>query len=382
MFTRLYLHIPFCRRKCPYCAFVSREVPAGVPGDYVELLLEEMRLARAETSGNAPLDSLYLGGGTPSLLTPGQVARLLDRATDLFGAVGRPEITIEANPGTVDRDLLAGFRAAGINRLSLGIQSFDDRMLSALGRLHSSQQARDALEAARRAGFDNIGIDLIHALPGQTAPMWRSDLEQALRLAPEHISVYGLTIEEGTSFALLDADGKLPREDDDGAADMFEMAGDLLAAGGYEHYEIANHALPGRRARHNSGYWRREGYLGLGAGAHSFLRGDGYGVRFSNPAKLEDYAAAIRRGVLPRLDPVALTREDALAEFMFLGLRMTEGVDRNEGVEEFGIAPVLTFERVVGKLVTQGLLESDGAAVRLTRRGMLLSNQVFSRFLP
>ena len=200
MFTRLYLHIPFFRRKCPYCAFVSQE-STGEPDAYAGLLLAEMRRAAGEGGSLRPLESIYFGGGTPSLLSPGQVARLIACADETFGVAPSAEITLEANPGTVDPERLAGFRAAGVNRLSLGIQSFDDRLLAILGRIHTAEQAREAFAAARSAGFTNIGIDLIHALPSQTQEMWRNDLEQAQDLAPEHISVYGLTVEEGTPFA-------------------------------------------------------------------------------------------------------------------------------------------------------------------------------------
>jgi len=381
MFTRLYLHIPFCRAKCPYCAFVSQE-STSEPDGYVDLLLGEMRCAAGEMAGVRSLESIYFGGGTPSLLNPDHVARLIARAAETFGLAMTAEITLEANPGTVDPERLTGFRASGVNRLSLGIQSFNDRLLATLGRIHTAKQAREAFSAARSAGFTNIGLDLIHALPSQTAEMWRNDLEQALALAPEHISVYGLTVEEGTPFAerYRDNDPLLP--DEDLAADMFELAHDLLTGHGYEHYEIANYARPGRRSRHNSGYWHRDGYLGLGAGAHSFLRDTGYGTRFSNVADLDEYTAAIGRGILPRRDIHRLSREDAMAEAMFLGLRLADGVEFSAFEREFGVSPTVVYGQVFEELAAMGLVEVDNTGARLTRRGMLLSNQVFSRFLP
>jgi oxygen-independent coproporphyrinogen-3 oxidase len=382
MFTRLYLHIPFCRRKCPYCAFVSQESSGSDLELYVDLLLTEMRLAAKECIPNGELDSIYFGGGTPSLLAPGQVARLLEQAGKIFGLGPQAEITLEANPGTIDTDRLSGFRAAGVNRLSIGVQSFDDNMLAIMGRIHTSTEAKEAFAAARAAAFDNIGIDLIHALPGQTTEMWQSDLEQALQLAPEHISIYGLTVEEGTPFAVRYDDDSPLLPDDDLSATMFEVADDLLTAHGYEHYEIANYALPGRRARHNSGYWQRDGYLGLGAGAHSFLRDKGHGTRFGNVADLDEYTAAIGQGILPRRDVTALSREDAMAEFMFLGLRLADGVVFDEFEREFGVSPEEFYGRVFKELSSQGLLEVDGRSVHLTRRGWLLSNRVFSHFLP
>ncbi|MBI2353708.1 MAG: radical SAM family heme chaperone HemW [Deltaproteobacteria bacterium] len=380
MFTRLYLHIPFCPRKCPYCAFVSRESDHA-PDSYVDLLLEEMRLVSAGLAPGRPLESIYFGGGTPSLLEPRQVALLIDRAARTFGLAANAEITLEVNPGTVDHERLAGFRAASVNRLSLGVQSFDERMLATLGRVHSARQAQDAFTAARTAGFADVGIDLIHALPGQTAEMWRADLGQALRLAPEHISVYGLSVEEGTPFAARYGGDDPLLPDDDLAAGMFEAADDLLTAHGYEHYEIANYALPGRRSRHNSGYWRRDGYLGLGAAAHSLLRDKGFGTRFGNTADIDGYATSIRAGSLPRCDEMILTLSDAMAEFMFLGLRLAEGVEFAAFEREFGCGMEETFGEAISELVSLGLLQRNDTGVRLTRRGMLLSNRVFVRFI-
>jgi len=380
MFRRLYLHIPFCRRKCAYCAFVSREFSPDDCERYVALLHREMQNAAVRFPGTPPLDSVYFGGGTPSLLLPEQVATLLDAARRLFGFAPDIEITLEANPGTMERSSLADFRAAGINRLSLGLQSFDDRLLALLGRIHTSSEAVQAYEDARGAGFDNIGIDLIHALPGQTMGQWQSDLARALHLMPEHISVYGLTIEEGTPFAERYADhDQLP--DEDLSADMFLEADSLLTTGGYTHYEIANYARPGREARHNSGYWRRDGYLGLGCGAHSFLR-DGYGVRFSNPADEAGYARIVASGDMAARNPQILTRDDAVAEHLFLGLRLADGVDEAQFAREFGFGLMERFGSAIQELSRAGLVEYGHGRLRLSLRGMLLSNQVFHRFLP
>jgi oxygen-independent coproporphyrinogen III oxidase len=380
MFSRLYIHIPFCLHKCSYCAFVSQEGSPAQREAYVERLLAEMRLAHAETPADRPLESIYFGGGTPSLLEPGQIGRILSLANSLFVLSPHAEITLEANPGTIDEEILEGFRSSEVNRLSLGVQSFDDRMLATLGRIHSAAQAEQAVKAARAAGFGNIGIDLIHALPDQTMEMWRHDLRRALELAPQHLSIYGLSIEEGTPFARRYAhDRDLP--DEDLNADMFLAADDVLTSAGYEHYEIANYALPGFRSRHNSGYWRRDGYLGLGAGAHSLLRGTGHGIRFGNSSDIDEYAAAISRGQLPRQERVQLSLEDALAEFMFLGLRMLDGVTFGDFRREFGMEMKERFGKELDELTGLGLLAMDKEGVRLTRRGMLLSNQVFTRFL-
>ena len=381
MFNRLYIHIPFCVEKCGYCAFVSARARPGEIESYHELLLQEMRLAAADHEQGAPLDSIYFGGGTPSLLHPLQVSRIIDLAAELFSLSPGVEITLEANPGTIDRERLRNFREAGVNRLSLGVQSFDDDMLRRLGRVHDAAQARHAFRDARLAGFGNIGIDLIHGLPGQTLSGWREELRQALSLSPEHISVYGLTVEEGTPFALRYPEESPEIPDDDRSAEMFETADTVLVEAGFEHYEIANYARAGYRSRHNSGYWRRDGYLGLGVAAHSFLR-KGYGLRFSNHDTLEEYGRELVSGRLPRRDEHLLTLEDAMAEFMFLGLRMVEGISCKSFEQEFGSRLNDIYGSTIDELIRIGLLQQERGNLRLTRRGLLLSNQVFARFLP
>ena len=382
LFTRIYLHIPFCRKKCHYCAFFSQEATGNDLDRYVQLVHQEMTLRARALSSSVEIASIYFGGGTPSLLGPKQIGLLLEHAATLFYLKPSAEITLEANPGTVDRRSLADFRHAGINRISLGVQSFDDGMLTELGRIHTSRQAREAFAAAREAEFDNISIDLMHSLPDQTAEMWLTELEQALKLSPEHISVYGLTIEEDTSFANLYPDDCPQLPDQDLSADMFEAADDLLTLHGYEHYEIANYARPGRRSDHNCGYWNRDGYLGLGAGAHSFFRIADFGIRSSNAGDLAAYSRAIQNGDPAGEDAVTLTREEAVAEFMFLGLRMAEGVAFNTFRREFGSDLREVFEQQLDYLISQGLLTQAATSIRLTRRGMLLSNQVFQKFLP
>jgi oxygen-independent coproporphyrinogen-3 oxidase len=382
MFTRLYIHIPYCRQKCPYCAFFSQVHAEGDLTSYAGLLQQEMLLAAESTYPRRNLDSIYFGGGTPSLLDPRQVADLIQQAGHLFGLADDAEVTLEANPGTVDLQRLSGFRQAGVNRLSLGLQSFDDRMLKELGRIHTAKQAREAFAAARQAGFDNIGIDLIHALPGQTNARWLTELRQAVQLAPEHLSIYGLTIEEETPFAARYDSVSPLLPDQDLAAGMFETADDLLTTEGYEHYEISNYALPGLRSRHNDGYWQRDGYLGLGASAHSFLRDSGYGTRFCNVADLDEYRAALHNGTIPRRDITSLSHSDAMAEFLFLGLRMTDGIKYSTFEQEFGTGLKDVFGIEISQLLEQGLLAEGNRGIRLTRRGMLLSNQVFQRFLP
>ncbi|WP_298273163.1 radical SAM family heme chaperone HemW [Geobacter sp.] len=377
----LYIHIPFCVRKCRYCSFVSEADAPLSPREYTDLLLREMalRAGRGAVPSRAP--TLYLGGGTPSLLPPGEVGRIIETAGRLLGLEADAEVTLEANPGTVTPASLAGYRAAGVNRLSLGVQSFDDRMLATLGRVHSAREAREAFDAARRAGFDSVGIDLIHSLPGQDIGHWRGELRRAADLSPEHISAYGLTVEEGTTFARLEAQGALLLPGEEESARMFEETAELLAAFGYEHYEISNYARPGRRSRHNRVYWRRGNYLGFGAGAHSFLRSPWPGVRWKNPDELARYGRLLAAGSLPDEDVVSLSGRAAMGEWLFLGLRMLDGVETARFREEFGAELEAVYGGEVERLRAAGLLDAAGGVLRLTRRGILLSNQVFARFL-
>ncbi len=378
MFNRLYVHVPFCVGKCLYCAFVSGISRKNELAEYPSLLMRELQL---HPSCREAVASIYFGGGTPSLLQPLQVAGLVAEIAVQTGISADAEITLEANPGTIDAASLTAFRHAGINRISLGIQSFDDHLLKVLGRIHTAEQSRLAFRDARESGFKNISIDLIHSLPGQSLQQWESELQQAIDLRPEHISIYGLTVEEGTPFERIYPSGSPELADDDLSADMFELADELLSASGFEHYEIANYARPGCRSDHNSGYWRRDGYLGLGVAAHSFLR-DGYGVRFSNPGTLDEYRREVTSGQLRRFDEHILSEADAMAEHMFLGLRLSDGVSRSAFNQEFGRSLESVYGTVTADLARLGLLIQKDDTLSLTRRGMLLSNQVFARFLP
>jgi len=380
MFSRLYLHIPWCVAKCGYCAFVSRPGTAQDLADTTELLLQEMELAAVQFRAEAPLLSLYLGGGTPSLLKPEQVERLISRSRRLWGHNPAIEITLEANPGTVSNATLAGFRQAGVNRLSLGVQSFSDDTLVLLGRMHCAQQARDAVASARAAGFGSIGLDLICGLPGQSLADWRRQLCEAVALEADHLSIYNLTIEESTPFSHRYPVGTAGLPDDDCTATMLELADTVLTRAGFEHYELANYARPGRRSGHNCGYWLRDGYLGLGPSAHSFIL-DGWGVRFCNPSEYERWAAAIGGGERAMQDITRLTRKDAIAESIFLGLRLSEGVCFDRFEQQFGERLEIVRRDQILKLEKAGLLDCGPERMALTRKGMLLSNRVFVEFI-
>ena len=382
MFTHLYIHIPYCVRKCPYCAFNSRQHPEGVPDSYCAALADEMARHAACSAPPARIDTVYFGGGTPSLLEQRQVDQLLAAAARHFIISGNAEITLEANPGTVDAAALSGFRRSGINRLSLGCQSFNDADLRMLGRAHTAQDAREAFAAARSAGFDNISIDVINTLPGQTREQWQAELARAVSLGPDHISVYGLTVEDGTPFAAdLDA-GRLVLPDEDLAAGLYELTHDLLTAEGFEQYEIASFARQGRRSRHNTGYWRGHGYLGIGAGAHSLILDTPYGRRCANPADTDAYLKILTDGGDVAGEIIELSRSDAMAEFMFLGLRMTEGVTLAAFRDRFREDLLTRYSNEIAQLEGYGLIARSETGLSLTRRGRLLSNQVFQAFIP
>lgn len=340
-----------------------------------------MELRRATFGEAVAAATLFFGGGTPSLMEPQSVGLLIDAARRWYGLRADAEVTIEANPGTVDLHRLKGFRSAGVTRLSLGVQSFDDRHLAGLGRVHSADEARAAFAAGRAAGFDNIGIDLIHSLPGQTVAEWRADLATAVRLRPEHVSAYALTVEEGTPFHDLAAAGRLPLPSEDEAHDMFVATGEFLGQAGYEQYEISNFALPGRRSLHNQVYWRRQEYVGFGAGAHSFSFSPGFGCRWRNENGVADYLDGVRSGRLPECDRSVLDRREAMAERMFLALRMLEGIEEAAFCHEFGITPEDAYGAGLTWLVQGGMLERTADRLRLTPRGLLLYNAVVATFL-
>ena len=369
--SSVYIHIPFCLRKCNYCDFVSFPVEQCAERvNYVSLLTKELALYGDEADFSR-LKTIYFGGGTPSLMTPGEIEDILK----LFPEV--EEITLEANPETLDSEKLAGFRKAGINRLSMGVQSFKQEFLTAMGRGHSPRQAKDMVAAAREAGFNNIGIDLIYGLPGQTLADWREDLAEALALDTEHISLYGLTIEKNTPWGDMLEKGELAPVNEDLAADMLEAAMDTLSAAGYEHYEISNFAKPGFASRHNLAYWHRDNYLGLGVAAAGCV----LDRRMYNAKDLRQYAELINRGELPIVEEERLHIDQIIGEALFLGLRLAEGIDFAAFQEQYGLDPRRRYRRNIAKMVKAGLLEKDDTSMRLTRRGVLLGNQVFEQFI-
>lgn len=372
----LYIHIPFCRRKCPYCDFFS--VSGAVPAEYVQLLCRHLELAAACGNLRGPFRSIFFGGGTPSLLAPAQVARVLERAAALFGIDSAAEISLEANPGTVTEKSLRGYRSAGINRISLGVQSLNDGQLARLGRIHSAREARLACSLARRAGFDNLSLDMMFALPGQHADELRSELQAYLELSPEHLSCYGLTVEEGTPFSHRHRAGGLTLPDEEAYAELFLLLHRELEAAGYLHYEIANYALPGRVCHHNLNYWRRGEYLGIGAGAHGFLAA-GWGARHAVAADLDEYRRRLLSGENPAELIESFGPDGALAETVYLGLRTAEGVTDSDLRARFGVGLEEAFSRAVRRC-GEKLLRTDGRW-RFSVEGWLVYDHLISDFL-
>jgi oxygen-independent coproporphyrinogen-3 oxidase len=382
----LYVHVPFCRAKCAYCDFNSYARQEHLIPAYVDALLREATLW-AEPGAVGRVETLYFGGGTPSLLPIAETRRLLDGLRQRFDVATGAEVTMEANPESVDAGRLHALRRMGVNRLSLGVQSFDDAELGFLGRIHDAARAEREYCDAREAGFDSVSMDLIFGLPGQTVAQWRRSLEKAIALNPDHLSLYALTLEESTPLARRVAAGKCAEPDPDVQAEMYMWSSERLAAAGYEQYEISNWAKPGHRCSHNLTYWHAEPYLGLGAGAHSYV--DGY--RLANERAPERYIelVAAGRGERP-WDPTTLPyiesfeRPDAereMSDAVILGLRLTEGVSLQGLSERFGVDVGERYGREIDELAALGLLESVDGRIRLTERGRLLGNEAFQRFL-
>ncbi len=374
----LYLHIPFCLAKCSYCDFASYTLPAERYAPYVEALLAEIRSVGAAW-GRPELQTVYVGGGTPTVLPVALLERLLRAGEGAFRLPDTAEVTLEANPGTIARDGLRALRLAGVNRLSYGVQSFQPAFLRLLGRIHTAEQAVEAVDAAREAGFGNLNLDLIYGLPGQAPADWAADLEAAIDLVPEHLSLYALTLEAGTPLEARVGCGEVPAPESEVAAEMYELAERRLALAGYEHYEISNWARSrGLRARHNLTYWLNLPYAGCGSAAHSWLGGR----RRANVRTPEEYVGRLAAGLDPTAEEECIGPELERAETMILGLRLVEGVSRAGFSSRFGADPAELYAAPIAETQALGLLEVDETHIRLTPRGRLLGNQAFWRFLP
>ncbi|MGZ5483530.1 MAG: radical SAM family heme chaperone HemW [Pyrinomonadaceae bacterium] len=376
----IYIHTPFCRSRCSYCDFATGMFESDMADRYVRAVVAEISRWR-EVEPSAAIDTIYFGGGTPSLLTVEQLGSILNAVRGRFDVAGDGEITLEINPGDggesadARRKTMSEWRRLGINRASFGAQTFDDRELKMLGRTHDSGDISRTFQHLRDAGFDNINFDLIAALPGQTMEGWKRNLNEALQLRPEHLSLYLLDVHEGTPLHDQINRGMRPQPDQDLAAEMYALMVERVCAAGYEHYEISNFCLPGFESRHNTKYWSGAPYYGFGNSAHSY---DGERRRWGNQRDPAKYVEVIDHGTSPIVDRTELTEEDARSEAIFLGLRLMRGIDLNSYRARFGTNLREQFNGELDRLQAAGLIEIKQESLRLTSRGALLSNEVFA----
>ncbi len=380
----LYIHIPYCISKCPYCDFNSHVVPEIPEKQYTETLLRELdHYGSRDEWRNRSVQSIFFGGGTPSTFKAASIGKILARVGATFPLDTDCEITLEANPGTVEREYFLGYRDAGVNRISVGVQSFQPRLLRFLGRAHSADEARKALEIVCKAGFDNFSFDLMYANPSQTFFELEADLDEALAFQPPHLSAYNLTFEEGTPFGHEYRSGRMKPLTEDEEIAMAELIERKLNQAGLRRYEISNYARPGCHSRHNVNYWRAGAYLGLGAGAHSYnnMGADGVlGRRWSNeknPGRYMERVGEAGNAVTDREDIDCIK---AAGEFMFLGLRMTEGISIAEFHSRFEKTPAEFYPRIAA-WIEGGLMEENGGCLRLSQKGILLANSIFVEFM-
>ncbi|MFW6271223.1 MAG: radical SAM family heme chaperone HemW, partial [Bacillota bacterium] len=393
--TAIYLHVPFCEGKCRYCSFYSENSSNKMTKKYIEALEKEIiRYGRLiKTNSNLknnekiPLSTIYIGGGTPSILKPAQINKIIILLKKYFSEPFYTEITIEANPHSLNRGKLESYREMGINRLSLGVQSFNEQELIFLGRKHNAREALEKIKLAREY-FTNLNIDLIFAIPGQTITSWRENLYKAISIEPEHISLYNLQIEEGTALAKELKNGKIEKVDDSLDAQMYLAAKKLLSEKKYNHYEISNFARPSYQSRHNKIYWKLEPYLGLGPAAHSFTGK----IRYQNYANIEKYCEYLLNEKSKKIENAyvnnlaitelqLLNKKDLMAEKIFMGMRLLEGVSINDFNIEFNTNLMSVYQKEIEKLTKLTLIEIDNGHLKLSEQGLLHGNRVFMEFL-
>ena len=375
----LYIHIPFCIRKCAYCDFLSGPADEETIKKYIEALKKEI-ISQSELAKDYVVTSVFFGGGTPSILSGTQMKILLKTIYKTFCIADKAEISMEANPGTVTKRKLKAYRNAGINRISFGLQSTNDKELKVLGRIHTYKEFLKSFSLARECGFDNINVDLISAIPNQTVESWETSVRNILKLEPEHISAYSLIVEEGTPFYEAYGEGApleelLPSEEDERL--MYQRTEELLEEAGYHRYEISNYAKKGKECRHNLGYWERKEYLGLGLGSSSLIRN----ARFKNCDDLELYMEHSDDILQIREIDGALTVQEQMEEFVFLGMRKMEGISFEKFEKMFGKSLEECYSEGIEKMKSGGLVEEAGGKLRLTKRGIDISNYVFAEIL-
>lgn len=370
----LYIHIPFCVRKCNYCDFNSFDAPELIP-EYIAALKKEISNLKGS---NYTAKTVYIGGGTPTILTSNQLVSVLNSLHKSVDIAQDAEITIEVNPGTLTREKLTALKTMGVNRLSIGLQAYQNRLLKIMGRIHTAEDFEKNFETARNVGFDNINVDLIFGLPNQKVEDFDDTLRRVLRLSPEHISCYSLSVEEGTEFYRQQQQGALPLPSEEDERTMYYRAIETLTNRGYNHYEISNFAVAGHKSKHNLIYWTYKEYLGLGAGAHSFLNNE----RFNNLPRIPDYIKSITESSTAAVNLEPICAREQQAEFCFLGLRLLEGINKNVFYQLFGQEITQVYGRAIEKLKEQGLLQENPENLRLTARGLDFANVVFTEFLP
>jgi oxygen-independent coproporphyrinogen-3 oxidase len=367
----LYLHIPFCEKKCAYCDFYSVE-SSSMMESFLRSLHHEIDLYANLGHNGVIFDTIYFGGGTPSLLSPLTIGGILDWLHEDFMISSTAEVTLETNPGTVDFNKLKGFRRIGVNRLSIGIQSFDDNDLKFLSRIHTAREAKECVHLAQEVGFDNLSLDLIYALPGQRLDAWERNLATAVSLSPKHISAYSLILEDGTPLARMVERGEINPADESVESEMYLFTMEYLADQGYEHYEVSNYARPGYRSRHNSLYWNHDCYLGFGPSAHSFWSGDAFPkpARWWNVRSIGRYCEMLARGRVPIEGKESLERADLFVEEIFLGLRRGS-INLHKLQKEFGISLLDRYPEKLSRFLQEELLSFDREEIRLTAKGFL-----------
>ena len=374
----LYIHVPFCSAICNYCNFNRGLFDAALKARYVDAVIAEISRASPESQvPNPAADTIYFGGGTPSLLEPAEIARIVRACEEAFDVAADREVTLEANPETVTRARLAACRDAGVNRVSFGVQSFREEELRRLSRLHSADRARAAVDEARAAGFDNLSLDLMMWLPGQDVEQWLASVDAAIGVGPDHLSLYLLEVYPNAPLKDDMARARWSQAPDEDAAAMYVTAMERLEAAGYEQYEISNVARPGRRSRHNLKYWSDGEWAGFGCGAHS-TRSE---VRYKNVASTEEYVQRIETGQPTRIEVRRMTRDERLGDALFTGLRLADGIDLGAIARRYGVDVWSRFAADLAPFVDAGCLVHDGHRLRLTRRGMLLANEVMAVFV-
>ena len=374
----VYIHIPFCRTRCSYCDFATGTYETQQAQRYVYAVCTEIENFRRHRPAPIKADTIYFGGGTPSLLSPVQVERILNAVHSRFSVNDGAEVTMEMNPGTVTLESLREFRRLGINRASFGAQTFDDDELRRLGRTHTADDVRSTIQLLRGAGFDNTSFDLIAGLPAQTLDAWSRNLDEALALCPEHLSFYLLEVHQGTPLAAQIARGQQPAPDDDLAAEMYRLMLDKASVAGYEHYEISNLCRPGYDSRHNSKYWIGSPVYGFGCSAHSY---DGKETRWSNERDAARYIELIESKTSALVETTELDEKEMRAESIFLGLRLMCGIDLREHRKRFGTDLREDYASDINRFHDAGLIAIDDDVMKLTQNGVLLSNEVFSAFV-